>query len=59
MNFQPNLKETGIENRMKIKSYYKQNAKTIKDNWIAITVHLFIWKEENMQNILGKVPFIL
>lgn len=56
MNFQTNLKGTRIENRMKTTTYYKQNAKTLKNKWTAIRIHLSIQKKENMQNVLGKVP---
>lgn len=42
MNFQTNLEETKTENRMKTKIYFKQNNKTIKNDWTARTVHLLI-----------------
>lgn len=56
MKFQTNLRETKTENRMKTKVYYKQNNKTIKNDWATRKVHLFIQNEKNMQNILSKVP---
>lgn len=42
MSFQTNLEETKTKNRMKTKIYYKQNKKTIKNDWTAKTLHLLI-----------------
>ena len=46
MSFQTNLEETKTENRMKTKIYYKQNKKTIKNDWTAKTLHLLIQNEK-------------